>query len=261
MTTTNQTRQFCQHNPYWRDYRKAYEGMYPFMRYEKSYKTGMFDANTLWRNMRYVRAQKEFEQKFQQENSLLINGTIPLKIREFSYYGCCHMSLDGAWRIQILSINEADAYYRKIPFVNDYEWIFHYNGKIDSASIEKAVRAEMEKYLYAPGLFRDIQVLQLLNKKDTLREYKYYIQHRKPIAYLDSDIEKFLKKKFNITFEFEVGLQNAIKWANLHGKQDKLVHLCHYDSRWMLDFDGDVDEVEDEFWETMDGYPQNAVFV
>jgi hypothetical protein len=221
----------------------------------------MMDANTLWRNMRYVRAQKEFETKFKQANSLQINGTIPLKIREFSFYGRCDMRINGTWRIQILSIAEGDAYYRKIPFVNNYSWIFTYNGKIDKDSIEKAVRAEMEIYLYAPGLFRDIQVLQLLNKKDTLWEYKYYIKNRKPMAYLDSDIEKFLKKKLNITFSFEVGIKNAIRWATRYGKQDKLIHLCRYNSRWMLDFDGDVDEVEGEFWETMDEYPQNAVFV
>ena len=215
------------------------------------------DIITYQSNDRYWRAHKEFHNKFG-------------KIDEYPYYKIEHegfiwgfhvdIRINGIIKINISSCGLEDRTYNKLLFFDDYNYNFLYNGKLDIDCYKKAVINEIEKRLFAPGLFRTIQSIHGITKKDVPRYYKLYKPDLKK-DYDEEDIIKHIRKYYNIDIT-NVYFESAIRWINKNKTRYKeLMVMLRFDYSFIYDFEGDIDEAEGYFWEEMDNYPKNTILI
>ena len=114
-----------------------------------------------------------------------------------------------------------------------------------------------KKYVYEEGYWNRLQYYYGCTKKETIW---YHKQFKKRDLYIPKEsVFKWIKKNFNI--ESCLDIDDTIKYVNKHGKQDKLIKLMKFDYSFMWNFDGDIDEVEEVFWDEMSNYPKNAVLI
>jgi hypothetical protein len=74
----------------------------------------------------------------------------------------------------------------------------------------------------------------------------------------NAKVDKWIEKNFNVKpngYTYE-----AISFVNKHGKQDKAKSLCRFEYSG-FETEGDIDEVENMFWEEMKQYPDGAIFI
>lgn len=119
------------------------------------------------------------------------------------------------------------------------------------------IKKELAKHFYPEGILARIQRRYNCDKKETkwYRKNKYTKLYREPEISEDK-ILKWIKKHFN--FDSYVDLDQTIAIVNKCGRQEKLTKIEQYDHSWIFDFDGDVDELESEFWDTIE---DNTMYV
>lgn len=134
-------------------------------------------------------------------------------------------------------------------------------------------REILPKYLYKEGFFRELQLIHNWKKKeaqDAHREaWANIIAAMKKPQRETHDVYKavyrHLRRKWNIDVQdfdaFSVTLKELL---NLKRKYTPFKHrmiLHTFPSFDYFETDGDIDEVETEFWEVMNSYPPNTLFV
>jgi hypothetical protein len=265
MYTTNQTKQFCQSNQYWTAYNTACERCdYIWSKLHRSipvHDKWNGGLDTLHKNESWWRRQQEFRHKFPGlEHQIIIHVNIDYGEREIRYTVSFNMCDDGSWRANIYSSGTEDGWYSQIPFTGTHSIVFGYKGWLTHEYMEIAVKRELNKYLYADGLFRTLQVTQLWTKDDLKRHLRYCIANKWDTDVDYKIVEAWVRRNFNIDIT-HVDVNEGIRLVNRVGKQKTLMIAHAFDYSFMWDFDGDVDEIEQVFWEEMEQYEPNTILI
>lgn len=147
---------------------------------------------------------------------------------------------------------------------DDFRQVLFYNPiKVDVFDIHNPifnVKKAINKQFVPQGVMGYLQMKHQIVKSELAFYYKHSIPDLKNcLAWTYDTIEKWLLRNMNIKANGYV--EQAIKWVNKHGKPDRVVNFNPFDTSFMNYIDGDVDEVEAAFWNEMDGYPTNTIFV
>ena len=116
--------------------------------------------------------------------------------------------------------------------------------------IEKVVRTHLEKYFYSNGIISVIQWQRNCSKEDALMWLKMLVKAKKFHTFGTMDEDKFrkwIKKHCNITTY--VGISDTARIAKRIGKQAEPLEILSLDFSFAENFDGDIDELETEFYE------------
>ena len=281
MYTTNQTKQFCVHNPYFSHYRKYNDfddrdNLVLAERYCRKYKKtagyvhrlkyGDLEHTTLNRNMNYFYAWKEFERKFPGLEQRITADYEAEDISCLSWRATFHMNNNGRWYARIISCDQIDGSwysYPNYPFIGE-QTTFEYTGILDKEHMADGIRKYIERFLYAPGRFRDIQLSRHWDKSRTRSWYKYFCNKKMwaETDYLEAEetAVKWIIKHLNVDVsgvEFDYGLD----WVNKHGKQKHLIKLGMFDYSFADFIDGDINEIENAYWGELENYPENMYFI
>ena len=283
-TTTNQTRNFCRTNIYFRMYVEMYERRLSY----KQMPDGWTDYNTNFKNQLFRRAWKEFDQKFKglrTQSGRRSSGNFSSSVRinmslctwaefaEFRY--SCSMNNKGDWWIFIDHSSLIDyfgEYHSRVDgkFLftdseNPFERSLQYNGNLSIDVVDEFVKNYIERtLLYPKGYFRNIQENKQCSKERAKWYYKIWQQReREKISqtYHDENelIYKWIKRNFNIESNEYIGIDRTISFVNKRGRYNKLVVLETFN--YSYEGDGDIDELESDFNEYMDSFEKNTVFV
>lgn len=239
--TTNQTKQFCGHNPYFLHYRN-YNGfddrdsLVLAERYCRKYKKAAgyvhmknYDLEhiILNSNTNYHYAWKEFERKFPhlERNIRVEYSATDISGLRWSAY--CKMHTDGRWYMYIHSCRVDDDKYYNYPYPFVGEQIhFEYVGILDAEHMADGLRKYIDRFLFPKGRFRDMQLLNHWEKRTVVHAYRNYIKKRE-WAYWDvfeheSTVSKWIVKHYNVDIS-GVDFEDGVAWVNKHGKQRNLV--------------------------------------
>jgi hypothetical protein len=120
------------------------------------------------------------------------------------------------------------------------------NLDLSEANLKRFLLNQLSKYLYLNGLMAGIQYYYNCDKKDAM----FYRKNKYCQNYIESGVSediifKAIKKRFNI--DSHVSLLDTVNLVNRIGKQAKIRQVFRYDFSWIWDFDGDIDEIENEF--------------
>ena len=277
--TTNQTKQFCGHNPYFLHYRNYNDQdnreclVLPeryCRKYKKDagyicpngYKTSHLDYN---HNSNYHYAWKEFERKFPhlERNIRVEYSATDISGLRWSAY--CKMHTDGRWYMYIHSCRVDDDKYYNYPYPFVGEQIhFEHMGILDAEHMADGLRKYIDKFLFPKGKFRYMQLLNHWEKRTVVHAYRNYVKKRE-WAYWDvfeheATVSKWIIKHYNVDIS-GVDFEDGVTWVNKHGKQKCPIKLGIFNYSFVDYIDGDIDEVEQAFWEEIDNYPKNMVFI
>lgn len=137
------------------------------------------------------------------------------------------------------------------------------NMEYTPENIRRFVLAWVDKnLLFGKGMFRDVQLRAGMTKKAVVKWYKLRNEYPETDGepYSETTARRAIARRFNVTGD-NLALCEVMAWVNAHGRQSKPIELMHFDTGWMLDIDGDIDEVEKAYWDEVAQYPDNAVFV
>lgn len=259
--TTNQLKTYCFNNLYIQSYINGIDSYYywnkinktpsVFTRYnDKDYSTDIITYRT--NELSYYATES-------------INKRFNINLRSYKVYYCTfegiklrynvNIRLDGNVSLIITSANIEDNYFNKIPFTDQYNLKFEYKGILNEVNYSKFITFELNKYLFAPGLFRDIQLYNYSTKKDAKQLYKrYMLQHRNLLNYDITEVTKWIKRKFNIDISEAMDDIKAINYCKRNGKHSKLVKLIEFPNmEYLTDYE-DTDDIEKEFYEVLNTY-------
>ena len=270
-TTTNQVRQFAVSNQYIREYINGdtYDQHPLYRRLGRSFnihieyrgRTSVYDCSTQFRNQRSRRAWSDAFSKFGEKFFDRKYSTVMFEYYKFHYR--YEVSIDGVVGVSIHNASIGDDSFRVLPFFSDtcepvYEHCFVYKGLISEELISRAVLNEIEKALFAPGKWRDIQISQFKHKASVIRMYKYYLENYKPKyyqAYDEDEMLAWLKRHKNV-LDYNsfsgLTLDSVVNLFRTHKGLDKPMKIAKYSFSWIYDFDGDVDEIETEYYNSLE---------
>ncbi len=300
MITTNQTKQFCQSNQYyqhwltyldewqngidgknltlnarfWNKHKRNPNEMSYVWTYEGKEHVRKLEVGSYNQNSNYCYAWKEFFYKFPElKNKNGYLGTMYsdsfFMDEQYSilYWSARYsMSYNGKWTIEIYDCRdgiEGGSYLRDYPFIEKNNR-FEYNGILDKEHVTKATKEHIEKYLYPKGEWRDLQMICNWTKKQVKQNYRHRLKIREwydtDYTELERTAREWIKRHFNID-TCNVDFEDGVDAVNRMGKQSKMVVLRRFSYDFIDDLDGDIDEAEGAFWQEMDNYEPNAVFV
>lgn len=136
------------------------------------------------------------------------------------------------------------------------------DGEDNEWSIGRKVEAKLSEFFYYHNsLFSRIQrAYNCLSKDDVRRTYVVLLDKQKHsrVAYCHDQVRKAIERRFNV----EIWVDDLVKVGNMLAKggikyKDKKI-IERYDYRWIFDFDGDIDEIEAEF---NDSLVDNVIYV
>ena len=263
--TTNKIKSFIKNNQYGKYY--FFNEIDVNFYYKKLGKNVYLNDNNLskYRNMPLTFFQNSikrcyfseaFYKKFKVKYNNYIKGNFDYLGCEFSY--SCTIQENLTWLI-ILYTN-----YRNIPCTNVYNIKFEFKGSFKN--IQKECIKQFEKFLYKDGAFKNFQIKNGYTKEMVKRSLKNNIyghfKNKGKIlnSYNDEIIEKWIIRNFNINIK-EVNFFTGIKFVNKNGKQNNLIVLENFDYNYFESFDGDIDELEKEFYEYNDSFEKNIVLI
>lgn len=137
-----------------------------------------------------------------------------------------------------------------------------------SNNIKKQLIDFYKKDLYFEGVFAKLQMHYQCDKEQVRWRYKAYINQEKELFSFDylSTLKK-IKKRYNVSTELPIyEFDKVVNWINKNGKQNNPVELALFDWRTVYDrcdeTDGDIDEIENVFWETIDEIEEpNKIYI
>ena len=161
MYTTNQTKQFCVHNPYFTHYRKYKDfddrdNLVLAERYFRKYKKpagyvhigiyGYLDHLSLNRNTNYRYAWNEFKRKFPGlEQCMLFEFSLD-ELPDIEWFVCCRMNDNGEWHVHIIGCEIFNTYY-DYPFpIIGTQTSFEYKGILDKEHIKNGLYKYFEQF-------------------------------------------------------------------------------------------------------------------
>jgi hypothetical protein len=110
--------------------------------------------------------------------------------------------------------------------------------------------------LIEEGYFAEKQLRMNCYIKELKSYYIKLMNYQYPVKISDKDFYKAVKRRFNV--DSFLSIEDTARIINRIGRQDKMVKLEKYDSSWIFDFDGDIDELEREFYDTQE---ENVIYV
>jgi hypothetical protein len=115
--------------------------------------------------------------------------------------------------------------------------------------------------LLATMLFKEGYVAELQLRRDCLKNevHKHYqplMDYKNPVAYDEDKSIKKIEKRYNVKSYLSV--ESTVKVVNQIGKQTVLKTLTAYDNSWFDYFDGDVDELEEQYYGSLE---ENTIYV
>lgn len=172
------------------------------------------------------------------------------------------LDVDGVWisaRLPIHVVNEWG--YKEALFVKQR---LTGNVPFEKAAISPLIQRFHQRYFYPAGtVLHTIQERYKLNKADAVRKL---IEARKELATIPRQsredilgsraaqraLIKRLKKHFNLKYDLldELTERSFTELTRL-GRRDRLTSIQKYDASWVFDFDGDCDEMESEFYDSL----------
>jgi hypothetical protein len=256
MNTTNQIKTFARSNQYIKQYLAA-GAYYTHQLYNKLGRNVSIlgrikiDLSTYQKNEMYCRAHKEAFFKFKNIESYM-HKHFSVNIDGLNFGGWFHLDISGKAFILLNSCSYGDKTANKLPFINKHSYSFAYNGKINDLSIQTAIINEIEKHLFAPGLFRNIQLCKYYTKEQAKQFYLTAIKQRKeqPEIYCSDSTHKSILRHLNIFTEY-IHDEKFFKVAKRLKKQHKPTAVEMFDLSILDDFEGDIDEAESIVYESM----------
>lgn len=126
----------------------------------------------------------------------------------------------------------------------------------DIKSIKAKVEAKIKEYFYpSMSIFGKVQQLYGdKNKASAKQTYKLLLQKEKEarVDYCHDEVRRALERRFNV----EIWVDNLRKVGDMLAKSGikykEKTPIERYDYSWIFDFDGDCDELEVEFYESVD---------
>jgi hypothetical protein len=258
--TTNQIKSFAKNNPYIHSYlskRKNHEndiyskiGKNPTVKHSNGWHV---DYITNKSNSLYFYAHKEFERKFNLDHyktQLFFDVEI-----DFLQWNCIlSFDISGSAKIEIRRCNIGkDKTFNKLPFINEYNYIFAYGGVLSTDAAKIAASQKINSFLYLEGYFRDLQYEFWANKERAKELYKMWIVQRKDTMdkFDVTATRKAIKRHLNLTTEY-LSDEQFFNAAKKIAKRDKLTYVERFDTGFLNDFDGDVYELESLFYSQYD---------
>ncbi len=120
------------------------------------------------------------------------------------------------------------------------------------------LKAMLKTVLFECGFIASIQRYESCTKIQSVQYYKnHYAKGKLNYGAIDEDtIYKWIKKHFNI--DSYLPIDKTINYVNANGKHATPTKLDKYDHSWIFDFDGDMDDIENEFYNTLDS---NTIYI
>lgn len=189
--------------------------------------------------------------------------------KEFKMYE--HIDLSDGISIYIhTAINECldftikfTVHYARYSPYNEQNFSLRPNGNMEY--IAENIRSFVMDYvnkniLFGAGKWRDMQLSAGCSKGEIIAEYKSYLENKRRNDVPVDTVIKSIKKHCNVDVS-NTTISDGLKWIGKHGKQAAPVVLFYTTDDWLMNIDGDIDELERGFWEYMEQYPKNAVFI
>ena len=217
-----------------------------------------------YKNVWWHAIDKEFKQTFGVEDKFEFYETTELSdsVQVYVHTSICGVLDDYAIRFTVHGL--------ALPYNTDEEQsgnVFRIrppgNMEYTPDNIRRFVLAWVNKnLLFGGGLMRDAQLTMGLTKKGVVKWYRNEIRRKDGdgLPYHETDAIRAINRRFNVDIS-DVLFFEGVAWVNKHGRQDKLVVLCHFDDLWQMGLDGDIDDFEAAYWDEVAQYPNNAVFV
>jgi hypothetical protein len=138
------------------------------------------------------------------------------------------------------------------------------NMPLTEENIIKFVLKYCDDNVFYKGKWGELQKWLRIDKALLKEQLRWAIKNKKSPSWEELQEQeekklKWIKKHFNI--DSNLDLELTIKWVNKLGKQQTPITLCKMDYDFMYDHDGDIDELEEVFWDEMENYPKNAYFI
>ena len=225
-------------------------------------------VNVFWREI-----SKEFKNKFGDEFKyyahfdLFTKEPVGICYQYPSVY--IHTSivscLEHQISFEVCGIRFKDGYNRKGFYITPKT-----NIPITKEYIKKEVFNYIEKNILFPkGFFRDIQQAKNCCKSDVKTHYKNWLHREKEIDIYDYEIRKYIERRYRICIDESIYVTDwndvAIfcrNYIKAHGKPKEIKTVYKFRMDGILDnFDGDIYEAEELFWEHVDSYGANAILV
>lgn len=260
--TTNQVKQFAANNQYVQMYLQTgchYQHRYisKIGRNPAINSRYSLDFNTNFRNQLYAQAWDEVLNKFPKLDEQVF-FSVNLDGYPYKFGGRYNCTISGKVRVEISNCGNDNGYFNKLPFIDAYSHTFVYSGVIDKQHIQAAAKVEIEKYLYAAGIFRQIQLLNNCTKERAKHFYRATMEHIKNApAYEAGATLKVIKKRLNLYSDI-LDDDKFINAAKKIGRRDTPTKVEGYDYSWFNDFDGDCDELETEYYNTLE---ENTIYI
>lgn len=207
-------------------------------------------TQTPWMNVLWREIEQDFQQRFGQPVHL--HSTVELGKR-FSFSYSAGASWYGPYSIRL--------------DVHADEWTSHLlrppgNMEYTEGNIAGFVRQWVESnLLYPGGVFRQIQLDTGCDKRAVREWYRLSRSSRAQEAYDERASAHAFTRRTNIEFSDDVDFMEAVAWFRKHGMQAQRIRLCRFHWGFMEMFDGDIEEAEKMYWDEVNDYPENAVFI
>ena len=255
MITTNQIKTFARNNPYVQNWMEGYEGAQNFKLNNRS---GDFATNR--RNELSYYAHEALANKFpsifslnynKSKTQLLIKTYIDLYGWTTEIYIIARIDYSGKFSIHFNN-------YGDFRFVSNEHQVFVpcKSIKWDKGAITDFVANWLKSKLYGAGIYTDFMIAHQWTrerlKKGIIKDRAIELQ-----SYSDTDVRKSIKRNLNIDTG-HIWLKDAIQAVNKLGKRAQLTKLAKYDMSWLCDLDGDIDEIENEFYNSLE---YNTVYI
>jgi hypothetical protein len=267
MLTTNQLKTFAASNQYIQHYLKL-TTWHQSRHYSKLSRTPSifyhqqdrrsieYDINTFEKNEAYFYAHREVKQRFGTEGSGQILFKFNIEGDEIGFFrAALRWNIKGEATILVSSYSTETATASKLPYIGELSYSVKYRGILSEAAAEKFIKQHIERnFLYSAGKWRAIQTENLYTKQRVKETYKYYLENYSPKyyqAYDESEMIDWLKRHKNLK-ECFIQTEKAVDFFKTHKKFRFKMNLEAYDFSWIYDFEGDVEEIEQEFQETTD---------
>jgi hypothetical protein len=154
------------------------------------------------------------------------------------------------------------------PISGYNRWYVRSNQSFQELDIETYFRKKiLPNYLFAEGLFRNIQVYRNLTKQEALQWYKEYVKsHKDNIIDIDKALHNRIKKKLNMELQDHLpmnvitSLLKTMKRKKVRSKLFKHPNSFMLHEMYSNEYDTE-DNMETFIHEYYSQFPKNAVFI
>lgn len=121
---------------------------------------------------------------------------------------------------------------------------------------EQWIKNLLKTMIIEEGYFAELQLRRNLLVNEIHKWALPLMNYKHPVSFdADKSIKK-IEKRYNV--KSYVSIESTVNIVNKIGKQTELVKIAAYDFSWTKDFDGDVDDLEEEFYNTQE---KNTIYV